>query len=1202
MFKPILLLVMSLFLNFTNCLNAQSPVWMLGQQGLVTTPTTASINTLSNIPSGFTFEPAGFNAAIDANNEVAFYVNNGVVYYPDGLPMGAIQVNFYSPNPIFGQPLILNKATLAGTPEISIVPVPGRCGQFYIIGCHPTYMSTQITNTGTDPAIYYATVNMAVIDPVTNRYGTFWNAATQQIIGAIDVNGTEIDPEGYDDWSNYNVHTSEMHIGVTALRSDGLRFLFIARGGHIYKSSLSPNGIGKANEIPYTSTSNAQSGNSVAELEIWEDFEDVNTNYKLAFPEGNSDRIVITTINHSGNYSSNTQSIVSGFNTSGSFSNPIRGLEFSPSGNYLYVSVTNGNYLRCFTTDNLSPVTFNSFNPGGLIDFSRSHIETGVNKKLYLMSENGVTLGEIVDPNNPSSTTFNVLNNLNTPYTTNNLTINAPEFLSQFYLTSGYILESVLPDQVDGENYSNNFGGIDRACCQYSTVYNELNYNIEYDQSWNGGSNPIVPGSSIITIKDDFIVRSGFTLNLSDITMAFGSGGRLIIEPGATLNAEGCTFTGNRDCNIMWQGIVVLGDKRTNPNQMGVLHMVDGNFGQARHCIVENALKGVSTGYLFDPNLSANYYDGGYIFIENARFFNNYVAVEYASLPIGGIPSLPSGIPSFPNGGLTSFITDCEFLSDNDMWYPYYRQRTNTFIHAIDVTGKEISFTGNNTFDNGVYGFNLQNCRKIGINQSDFSNCLVGIWSNTSGTTGAISENLIQANHFINTHTCIRIENGRDDEITANDFNQLNGDQDDNFYGIFLDNTSNFRITDNLFNYNKYGVYVINSGQIGGSITRNNFGNYFTGCYRGIHTYLDNSGLLISCNQFINNINFGINNPNQFSAAWFVNGDLADQGDPQFFGVNNEFLRINNRKDIASILDNSSNSCNSNFNFCYFSTQGLQNGDPTINSSYPFANPQFTITSVSDCDRQSLMLLSNNDPGLAQEMIANESNELQKRIWINELLRWYVVNEENDSLIAFLQNSTELSDREQLFFQYLANNNFSEASSVLSTIASINETDAQQFAALNTITLFVAQNNVSIKSIDSISLATITNIASTDTRISAQARSLLSQIVDSMQNISINTDTLFNRFANFEAEINSFSLSPNPASTQTTFKLTNVDYTNDLFLEIVDIGGRLLETISILNSNEQIINLANYESGVYLMKLRNRDAFIESQKIILNNR
>jgi hypothetical protein len=96
--------------------------------------------------------------------------------------------------------------------------------------------------------------------------------------------------------------------------------------------------------------------------------------------------------------------------------------------------------------------------------------------------------------------------------------------------------------------------------------------------------------------------------------------------------------------------------------------------------------------------------------------------------------------------------------------------------------------------------------------------------------------------------------------------------------------------------------------------------------------------------------------------------------------------------------------------------------------------------------------------------------------------------------------------------------------------------------------------------------------------------------------------TLFNRFANFEAEMNSFSLSPNPASTQTTFKLNNVAYTNDLFLEMVDISGRLQETIRIVSGNEQFIDLTNFESGIYLMNLRNKDALIESQKIILTNR
>jgi hypothetical protein len=246
-------------------LKAQTPVWMLGQQGAEFTQTSINNVTLNNIYNGFQFMPSGFNSAIDPSNQLAFYVDQGIVYYPDGLALGAINVNFSSPNPIFGMPNIPGVSNLEGTPEIIIVPVPGRCQQYYIIGCYSTYRTGNIiTNTGTDPAVVYATVNMAMFNTTTNRFGVFWNAVTQQPILTSSVFGNPINPEAGVIWENYNVHTSDMHIGVTNLRRDNTRFLFISRGGHLYKVDVTSHGIVDLIEVNYTSpTPNSQSGTSI---------------------------------------------------------------------------------------------------------------------------------------------------------------------------------------------------------------------------------------------------------------------------------------------------------------------------------------------------------------------------------------------------------------------------------------------------------------------------------------------------------------------------------------------------------------------------------------------------------------------------------------------------------------------------------------------------------------------------------------------------------------------------------------------------------------------------------------------------------------------------------------------------------------------------------------------------------------------------
>jgi len=1163
---------------------SQVPIWMLGQSGVEFTTSTANIVPLSNITTpNFQFINSGFNSAIGPNNEVLFYVDNGTVFYPDGFKMGEINVNYYyngSTTPTIG--------TLTGTPEIAIVPVPGRCLQFYIIGCYATRQGN-IGSSGANPSLVYATVNMTVQDPNTLRYGVFWNPVSQASLGAQDIFGTSINPEGIGSWQNFDVHTSDMHLAITKLRTNqsfgdlNMRYLFISRGGHLHRSQITASGILPAWEIlNYTCTTNAQSGTSISELEVYEyDLENNNKIYRLAFTEGSANRLISTLVNYSnGLTTSNTVNI----NSFGSGSNLIRGLEFSPNGDFIYTTVSNFPYLRCYDASNLAPIALPNVLPNLVAGFETSMIESGVDDSLYLMNIDGQTIGAIYNPSVPANATFipNALF-INLPYVISN---SQAQNQSEFEQFGNIIPISVLPDQVDGEEYSSNFVSNERSCCSFISSYNTIEYFVENDETWQGTSNPI-SSSNTIRIKDKLIIKTGRTLTISNINFEFGSTGQVIIEPGARLIARGCSFDGNPGCQLMWEGIVVLGNKSLS--QRGELYLMDDTLNAFRHCSISNAIIGVSTGMFFDPN-GFNTFDGGYFEINNTLFFNNHIGIETASVPI-------SALNIEPVFTIQSFVKQCEFTSNNNMWYPYYRQRTNTFIHTINITSKEIQFRDVNTFDNGEYGFNLQNCNAIIINQAEFSNCLIGIWSNTSGFNGTPSQTTIANNQFINTHTCIRIENGRDEEITANDFNHNNGLQEDNFYGIYLDNCTGFNITDNLFNYNKYGVFVINSGSRVGSITKANFGNYFTGCYRGVHTYLDNSGLLISCNKFINDI--PLSYPNQFSSAWFINGDLADQGDPVGFGVNNEFFRIGSRKDIASILDNTSNSCDLNYNFCYFSTLGGAGYTPTINSIYPYCNPRAIGGLPSYCSRQNLMGLVNNNPMLAKDMIANESNELQKRIWTNELLRWYVINNQNDSLISFLQNSTNLNDQEQLFFQFLSQDRFAEASLLLNSIASNTEVDAQQFVALNTITLNITQNNISIKAIDSTSISTVRDIAATDTRISAQARSMLSQIEDNMQNIEILTDTLTNRFGNFEDTKSQFTLYPNPASETSTLQL-NFDIENDLLIEVTNVIGKLENRILLQEQNFTMLSFKSYASGVYFVKLYKDGNLLDTQKLVIS--
>jgi len=147
---------------------------------------------------------------------------------------------------------------------------------------------------------------------------------------------------------------------------------------------------------------------------------------------------------------------------------------------------------------------------------------------------------------------------------------------------------------------------------------------------------------------------------------------------------------------------------------------------------------------------------------------------------------------------------------------------------------------------------------------------------------------------------------------------------------------------------------------------------------------------------------------------------------------------------------------------------------------------------------------------------------------------------------------------------------------------------------------FVAENNISIKAIDSTSIATITSIAKTDTRISAQARTMLSQILDSMQSLVIISDTGYARLSNDVETMHKFNLLPNPANQTTTFKI-NFELNLDAVcqIQIMDMLGKLHQQITINNPFEQQLSLASIVDGIYIVKLYVNNEVLDTQRLVI---
>lgn len=92
--------------------------------------------------------------------------------------------------------------------------------------------------------------------------------------------------------------------------------------------------------------------------------------------------------------------------------------------------------------------------------------------------------------------------------------------------------------------------------------------------------------------------------------------------------------------------------------------------------------------------------------------------------------------------------------------------------------------------------------------------------------------------------------------------------------------------------------------------------------------------------------------------------------------------------------------------------------------------------------------------------------------------------------------------------------------------------------------------------------------------------------------------TLFNTLTEIEKAAQSLSVYPNPASEVINF---SIDYNKASSVQIMDITGRLIETVNF-NMNNAQVDVRNYNSGVYLYQvLNNEGQVVKTGKVTVNN-
>jgi|GEM_PF-1772391 len=858
------------------------------------------------------------NVQQDLNGNVLFYVVDGTIYDANGSFVYDIECDCY------------NGELLHGTSEFLIVPVPGNCNQYYLIGGGRT--SSQ---GGGDPKPYYV----------------IYDFSTGEVLG---TDGLDLNPAvPLPSYSNDVLHHGILHFAATP-STNNFRYLFVSSTEFIYRYKITHTGIELDNSPSDGGIIDLQvdlgfdpngSASMRSEMEVYSfpnnTFFTASSaqSYQIAVPlEGRlsglgnvRNFLMIGTLDAQGVINSSSVKFIDMVNAGLGPYRDIKGLEFSPNGQYLYVNTTFAPYMFYVDVNASTPALIPLLS-GSIInasDFQDSQIEWAHDGKLYMGSGNRMAC--INDPNNPTTTTFSDpapgISNLSTPITT----------------TVGNGIASlelvVLPDQIDGEVYGYSMsmspiltiGSVDVACSGsnitlstpagftsylwnttattqnisvnnsgvYSVVvtdadgcqakaYKEVSmldcctgtqftytgnfYASQLPNPLTSGFNGVPAGSGPTIALNGKLLIDVHNFVLSDLELVMGENSVIRFFYDLTLTFENNNYIHGCDEN-MWEGIIL-----TSVDQK--IEATDGNT------------------WIEDAKIAIDARQGGEFQLENVHFNRNWKSL---------VVNLNTNI-AHPG----RVFNNCKFTSEElypgapaNCFSPYLGLIPEV---GIEINGMGIFEVGNSAFADNVFrnlrkgisavnvkrgrieGCNFEDITDAGIYSynsklfilgNDFINSQSGIKS-TNSSTSLFYGHTIAGNTFTDVNYHIIDWGGKYHNIGPgygfgkNFFGDDGSDPVDNIAGTFFLGTSAFNMVDNEFYRNQYGSIVFNSGPYGGRIDYLDEGNFYQDCNKAILGAGDNSKLTIHCNNFNTTLGSYYDlNSWDFSATASV---LADQG------------------------------------------------------------------------------------------------------------------------------------------------------------------------------------------------------------------------------------------------------------------------------------------------------------------------------------
>lgn len=905
----IISLLTSFFMFDIGKIFGQSPIWVVGNQFIEND----GFNAPQFLPTGpASIDYQGQQAQYAANawhnpmdGTLMFFIVDGIVYDRDGYYLGSLDE--------YDLLVINNK--MRGISEISIVPDPGNCLRYYIIGSRRDVTGSNPGIPANNPSIpiqelnselFYAVVNFGLTrensdlygSDRTCRYGALellddgFNEAYILSLRSLIPNNQKYNSNT--EWSGLDF------VAVTPKNANGEHYIFYQdRFCVLYSFKLNAQGITFVNNSGIDTKTGAAPNYTLplqyldhpsrSELEVIPmtngSYGVVGTSYQAiqyAGPNGTITEAAPTMYRM--NYNANGNPVSGSFlqhqhHVIGALNGVayIKGIEFSPDQRFIYYTSLNNSALTrsiyCLDANTFTPLILPAMPDASTLAFKNSMIERAGNGALYISHPSGAF--ELINANNPATATLSA--NAILPVS---ITMSGMNYGSNPWWQDRLGLY-LLPDQLDYStldqyNFVCGDGSADESCYCHYTTYEEKEcdnsfvngvYTVTANATWSPGvnNNPFQSANGVVHFYDNLVIAPGVTLTLNNMTLKFDVDAKLVVSrgagnasQGARLNVNGTTLTAIDICMdcYMWPGIEAQGY-----NNILQTAVAQARVNISNNSLVEFAHFGVMSGMISASNtMTTPFNSGALVTCANSTFKDNKHDAMF----------MP-----YANNNASSF-SNCSFITTNNFKLPnaqYFRVAlwNNRGIAFVGCRFENMSAVVNETDFRGV-GIASINSNFIVIS-SLFSPSVPCLFKNMDYGiyTNAFNSGL---NYFV---LGARFENNIGGVFSRGEVRPiLRGNNffvknTQNFatpietYGVYMEGCNRYIIEQNYFtpfqpltaNVSVFGCVIDNSGPFPNTV---GFGNHFEalhsgGVTRNVNARLDKKreGLKWLCNEFTNN-------------------------------------------------------------------------------------------------------------------------------------------------------------------------------------------------------------------------------------------------------------------------------------------------------------------------------------------------------------